>query len=64
MYHEIFMQSCEENLDVINIEKDLNEVNINFSRVEVEQLDKDTMCVLRKARKCAEGSKIGIRKSQ
>ena len=50
-------------LNVINIEKELNEVNLNFSREKIEQLDKDTICVLRKAIQHVEGSSIEIEKS-
>ena len=38
---ERFAKKCEEMLDIITIEKELNEVNLSFSRAKIEQLDKD-----------------------
>ena len=41
-------EKCDQMLDSINIEKEFNELNFNFSRAKIEQLDTDVTCILRK----------------
>ena len=48
-------------LDFISIENELNEVSVNFSRVKIEQLDKDIVCVLRKSIKDVEGQQLKLK---
>ena len=50
-------------LDITSIESNLNEVNVNFNRAKIEQIDTDMAHVLTKARKSAEGDEIRIEKS-
>ena len=38
-------------------------MNVNFTRAKIKQIDKNIMCVLRKARKDLEGPTIEIEKS-
>ena len=50
-HREKFAEKCKQMLGIINIEKELQEENGNFSREKIEQLDDDITHVLRKARK-------------
>ena len=50
-------------LDIISIKNDLIEVNNNFSRAKIEQIDADVTHVLTKARKSSEGDVAGTEKS-
>ena len=50
-------------LDIVNIEKELQEVNYNFNRTKIEQLDVDTTHVPRKSRKHMEGKITSIENS-
>ena len=43
-------------LDIINIEKEPNEVNINFSRAKIEQSHKDVTCFFKKSQKACRRS--------
>ena len=62
-HREKITEKSDQMLDSINVEKELHELNYNFSRAKIEQLDVDTTHVLRKLRKHVEGRIIRIEKS-
>ena len=53
-HRENFAEKCDQMLDIINVEKELHEVNFNFSRTKIKQLDADATNVLQKATKHVE----------
>ena len=62
-HREKIAEKCEQMLDIINIEKELQEVNGNFSQEKIKKLDEDITHMLRKARKHAKGKTTSIEKS-
>ena len=62
-HRERVVKKCEELLDFINVENELNEVNVNFNREKIEQTHKDVTCALSKATEEVEGPMIEIEKS-
>ena len=60
---KFFVKTCEEFIDVINIDNELNEVMEIFHRAKIEQIDKHITRIMRTARKKVEGQMMELGKS-
>ena len=61
LQRKVFVDICEELLNMLTIENELNYVKLNKDIEKIEQIDKGTTCVLKKLRSNAEGKRKGIR---
>ena len=62
-HRKLFVEKCEESLDKIPIEAELDEVDMNVDRNKIEQIDRDITYVLDEARSNAKGERKGIKGS-
>ena len=58
-HRQIFVETCEELLNVFPIENELNYVEMHKDRAKMEQVDKDITFLLQKSRSKVEGDKKG-----